>query len=82
MCFCSDYRKDNGIFSTLFTEFEVKDNLGNEISGYACGDWYKGKLGVTILKLSVSLVIVAFNSLLRFAIKTMAEWMGKRTVGR
>jgi hypothetical protein len=81
MCFCSGYLKDNGWWDTINNEFEVTNNLGREISGYACSDWYFGKKKVTLMKLSVSAVIVMFNSILRFAITNLSKWIGKRTVG-
>lgn len=68
--------KTKGIASTLYTEFNTTTNEGLYIHGYACNDWLTGNIIVFGIKILISVLIVAFNYILRQVIIMLVKWIG------
>jgi len=81
-CFCDGLRKNQGLYATLFTDFNTTTREGDFIHGRVCSYWLFGKVEVKIIKLFISVMIVAFNYILRFFIIKLVVWIGKKTISQ
>ena len=79
LCFCEKVNKEKGFFNSLNMEFSTITHKNEQVSGKVCRDFAWGKVELQWTKYAISILIVLFNYILRYAIVWLIKWVGRRT---